>query len=49
MNRPFLGSGFGSFAVSPAGDRFLLVVPSHRETDPASLKIVLNWPALFSR
>ena len=49
MNRPFLGSGFGSFAVSPTGDRFLLVVPGQRETDPASLKIVLNWPALLSR
>src|SRR5262249_52860857 len=49
FTRPFFGSGFGGFAVDRSGDRFLLVVPARQESDPASVKVVLNWPALLSR
>ena len=49
MSRPFLGSAFGSFAVSPSGDRFLLIVPAQHENESRSLQITLNWPALLHR
>jgi serine/threonine protein kinase len=49
MSRPFLGSAFGSFAVSPSGDRFLLIVPAQHENESSSLQITLNWPALLHR
>jgi Tol biopolymer transport system component len=47
FSRTFFGSGFGSFAVDPAGERFLLVVPAQQERDADFLKVVMNWPALL--
>jgi len=47
MSRPFLRSAFGSFAISPSGDRFLLIVPAQHENESSSLQITLNWPALL--
>jgi Tol biopolymer transport system component len=49
MSRPFIGSAFGSFAMSPSADRFLLIVPGQNEIDRSSLSITLNWPALVHR
>jgi hypothetical protein len=48
--RLFASSGRGAWDVTADGQRFLTAVPQgQRAPAPASINVILNWPALLKR
>ena len=48
--RLFTRSGSGAWDVTPDGQRFLMAVPpATQPAAPASIKVILNWPALLKK
>ena len=47
--RLFASSGRGAWDVTADGQRFLTTVPQVQRAAPASLSVILNWPALLKK
>jgi hypothetical protein len=47
--RLFLSSGGGAWDVTADGQRFLIPVPQVQRAAPASISVILNWPALLKK
>jgi serine/threonine protein kinase/Tol biopolymer transport system component len=47
--RLFPSSGGGAWDVTADGKRFLITVPQVQRAAPASISVILNWPALLKK
>jgi hypothetical protein len=47
--RLFASSGGGAWDATADGQRFLTTVPKVQRAAPASISVILNWPALLKK